>query len=129
MTPLPTTTASIAKDRRAPPDERHDASMDMARQLAPAVPKVDMEQIAKAAQWARLVNRQHANRSGRGRSGQHGNDLYGIFRQRDYLRRPAPFTTWIQNCRTDWEAKLREPIRNFNRQRVARSVAWIRVLP
>lgn len=64
--------------------------MDMARQLAPAVPKVDMEQIAKAAQWARLVNRQHANRSGRGRSGQHGNDLYGIFRQHDYLRRPAP---------------------------------------
>lgn len=85
-----TSTARIAKDRRAPPDERHDASMDMARQLAPAVPQMDMKEIAKAAQWAHMVNRRTANASGRPKSGNNRDDIYGIFRQYDYVRRPSP---------------------------------------
>lgn len=87
--------ARVSKDPRAPQDERHDATSQVAKATAGSVAVPTKHDIIKAAQFAHRVNdrvHKHAGaqpqKPGQPKSG--SVDPYGIFYSTEYLSRPAP---------------------------------------
>jgi hypothetical protein len=79
-----------ALDTRAPVDERYDATAQVAKTVAPAVPRFDRSMIVKAAVDAHRLTERLNRQSLPGRPKSGNPDVYGIFKYHDYLRRPAP---------------------------------------
>lgn len=113
-----------AIDSRAPTDERYDASVQVAKAMASAVPALNRSTIVKAAVEAhQLTERLTRELPGRPRSG--SPDVYGVFRYHDYLRRPAPLgfydlrailqhnpiTSSIMFTFSRWVSRMAKPVR------------------
>lgn len=77
-------TAAVAKHPQAPPDERHDAAVTLAKAVAPAVPRLEAMDIIKAVTRLEMLRARAQPKSG-------WNDPYGIFRPLKAAGgRPAP---------------------------------------
>lgn len=78
----------VARDPRAPQDERYDARAQTAREVARSAPRLEAQTLIKAATFLHRINLQVARGQGWPKSGD--TDPYGIFRYSSYLQRPAP---------------------------------------
>lgn len=84
--------AKVGGRRAAPTDERHDATLQVAKAVAPAAPKLTQNELVKAAlalapQLDRVV-RYNGSQRGTPKTGRY--DAFNIFQDFNYLQRPAP---------------------------------------